>query len=175
MLSPCLPPQENEHRFESASGTVLRSLFAPWWLQQNEEDKEASAACFHQFNPFFSACWGTSLKLSGCQTSGPKRMKCIDYGNSNKPSLATIEFWEGCRITNDTFDVSEEKSFEGCTNQDRKMVGYITSSLVERISEASTVWMCLKNLGTSTALLEMPQISNRRIYLYPSKYERIVF
>lgn len=28
--------------FESASGTVLRSLFAPWWLQQNEEDKEAS-------------------------------------------------------------------------------------------------------------------------------------
>lgn len=29
-------------RFESASGSALRGLTAPWWLHQNQEDRDAA-------------------------------------------------------------------------------------------------------------------------------------
>ena len=62
-----------KNRFESASGTVLRSLFAPWWLQQNEEDKEASVPWFIGWlQPVEAHIGGIWLYTPGMRSSKPK-------------------------------------------------------------------------------------------------------
>ena len=67
-------------------------------------------------------------------------MKYIDDGNSNKPSLATMEFWEGSKASPMILLMFQKRDpLKDVQNPDLKIVGYNTSSLVERISEASTI------------------------------------
>ena len=67
-------------------------------------------------------------------------MKYIDDGNSNKPSLATMEFWEGSKASPTILLMFQKRDpLKDVQNPDLKIVGYNTSSLVERISEASTI------------------------------------
>ena len=152
-----------KNRFESASGTVLRSLFAPWWLQQNEEDKEASVPWFIGWlQPVEAHIGGYDCIHLGCDPrnrnrmsdSGPNRMT---IGNSTKPLLATNGILE---------EVLHPKGYcWWCRNHfhEYSRIYYLfyrwkdfwTINSLNVSQEPRSPW---------SDFTEMPQISNRRIY-----------